>query len=374
MYKIPLIKPYIPQSVKDSIAAVLDSGYLTEGPVTKEFEQQIEEFLGCGKCIAVTSATAGLEIALRALNIKEGDEVIVPDYTYPATAAVAPIVGATSVVVDIDKNTMNIDYDKLESAITEKTKILMPVSLFGNPLDYDRLNAIKEKYNVFIVEDAACSIGAEYKRKKVANFADITVFSCHPRKFITTGEGGIIATNNEKLANWMISYKHFGMNISPAERGNIEFDMIGTNYKLSNILAALGVEQMKIIDELLARRRELAARYVDLLNKKHGITIPEITEYGTHSYQTFSVFVEDRDEVMKQMRNSGIEVQIGTYALHMHKAFNSGSEKVRLHGSFENSKYAFEHCLALPMYYEMADTEQQYVVNSLEKCIRIPKS
>jgi len=370
MYNIPLIKPYIPQSTKDSINAVLDSGYLTEGPVTREFEAELEKFFGCKKCLAVTSATTGLELALRALNINSGDEVIVPDYTYPATAAVAPIVGATSVIVDIDKQTMNIDYDKLEAAITDKTKVIMPVSLFGNPLDYDRLNNIKNKYGLYIVEDAACSIGAEYKGKKVANFADITVFSCHPRKFITTGEGGIIATNNLELASWMNSYKHFGMNMIPKERGGIEFDMIGTNYKLSNILAALGLEQMKIIDELLAKRRELAAGYIELLSDRPRIILPTKTKHALHSYQTFSIFVENRNELMAKMRTQGIEAQIGTYSLHAHNAFNSSGTGIRLHGPFENSKYAFGHCLALPMYHEMTDKEQECVVDVLKKSIK----
>ena len=363
--KIPLIKPYIPESVKDKISSILDSGYLTEGPTTKEFEEKVKDYIGCKHAIALTSCTTGLEVALRALNIGVGDEVIVPDYTYPATAAVAPIVGAKSVIVDIDKDTMNIDYDKLETAITNKTKAIIPVSLFGNPLDYNKLNAIKEKYNLYIIEDAACSIGAKYNGIKVGNFADITVFSCHPRKFITTGEGGIIATNNTEWANWMNSYKHFGMNMTPSDRGSIEFEMIGTNYKLSNILAAIGLSQMEIIDALLAKRQKLAGVYIELLEKVKNIGIPKVTTGGIHSYQTFSIFVKNRDEIMKKMRSIGIEAQIGTYSLHMHKAFKNNNDNIRLHKNFEHSKYAFNHCLALPMYHDMTNEEQQIVVKEL---------
>ena len=248
--KIPLIKPYIDENIKKKVLEVLDSGYLTEGPVTKEFENSVRNYTGSKYAIAVTSCTTGLELALRVLNIREGDEVIVPDYTYPATATVVSIVGAKAVIVDVNPKSMLIDYDEIEKAITKKTKAIIPVSIFGNPLNYERLNEIKNKYNLYIIEDAACSIGAEYNGKKVGSLADISVFSFHPRKFITTGEGGMITTNNEDWADWMNSYKHFGMG-KATERQEVEFEIIGTNYKLSNILSAIGLEQMKIINNLL---------------------------------------------------------------------------------------------------------------------------
>lgn len=211
--KIPLIKPYIDDTVRNRVLEVLDSGYLTEGTVTHAFEEKFNNYTGCSYSIAVTSCTTGLEIALRALNIGAGDEVIVPDYTYPATANVVSIVGATPVIVDINKDSMLIDLNKTEEAVTKRTKAIIPVSLFGNPLDYDKLNSLKKKYNLFIIEDAACAVGAEFKNKKTGTWADITVFSFHPRKFITTGEGGMITTNNKDWADWMNSYKHFGMNM-----------------------------------------------------------------------------------------------------------------------------------------------------------------
>ena len=197
------------------------------------------------------------------MNIGPGDEVIVPDYTYPATAAVVAIVGATIVLVDMSKDTMLIDYDALEQAITSRTKAIIPVSIFGNPLDYIRLDAIKEKHRIHIIEDAACSVGAEYRNKKVGTLADISVFSFHPRKFITTGEGGMITTNNHEWSAWMDAYKHFGMGASPT-RGTV-FKDIGTNYKLSNILAAIGLSQLRDIDQLLGRRLALSKNYLAIL-------------------------------------------------------------------------------------------------------------
>lgn len=369
MPRIPLIKPYITQEIKDKVCEVLDSGYLTEGPVTKEFEESFQNYLGCRHAIAVTSCTTGLELALRALKIGPGDEVIVPDYTYPATADVVAIVGATSVLVDVTPDTMLIDYNALEGAITPRTKAIIPVSIFGNPLDYDRLNAIKRKHGLYIIEDAACAVGAEYQGVKVGALADISVFSLHPRKFITTGEGGMITTNNDQWAAWMNSYKHFGI-AQEAPREEIIFAGIGTNYKLSNILAAVGLVQMRHIDELLNRRIELAGRYKELLRGLGNIEFPQTNTAGRHSYQSCCLFIENRDSIIKQMRAEGIEVQIGTYALHRQPAFAAGPHIIHC-GPFDGSRYAFAHCLTLPLYHEMTEAEQDLVVNQLMQALQV---
>ncbi|MCK9448803.1 MAG: DegT/DnrJ/EryC1/StrS aminotransferase family protein [Bacteroidales bacterium] len=363
---IPLIKPYIDQEIKQRVFDVLDSGYLTEGPVTKEFEQKFASYIGCRNAIAVTSCTTGLEMALRVLNIGQGDEVIVPDYTYPATASVIPIVGASAIIVDVSKDNMIIDYDAIEQAITKKTKAIIPVSAFGNPLDFDRLNEIKRKHNLYIIEDAAPSVGAEFKGIKVGNLADITVFSFHPRKFITTGEGGMITTNNDKWANWLNSYKHFGMDMSGTSREGIKFEIIGTNYKLSNILSAIGLGQLTKIDKLLQQRKDLAKNYIKLLEKESTIKLPITTNHGIHSYQSFIVYHPNRDTIMNRMRKEGIEVQIGTYALHMHKAFNN-NPLVKIIGNMENSQWCYDHALTLPLFYDLTNEQQELIVQEIIK-------
>lgn len=362
--KIPLTKPFINDEIKQSVLEVLHSGYLTEGPVTRKLENIFNEYIGCRYSIAVTSCTAGLEIALRCLGIGPGDEVIVPDYTYPGTATVAPNLGATSVIVDIDRNTMLIDYDAVEDAITPRTKAIVPVSEFGNPLDYDRLNNIKDKYGIYIVEDAACSIGAEYKGKKTGTQADISVFSLHPRKFITTGEGGMITTNNQKWAEWIDSYKHFGVSKSKV-REDIHFEILGINSKMSDVLAAIGYGQMLHIDELLDKRRKAVNYYLKLLENTDGIKIPETTHRGIHSYQSFTLLVNNREHILKTMRAEGIEVQIGTYALHLHEAFKKSPLCV-LQDSYPESKSAFENCLALPLYNDITQVQQEMVVTRLK--------
>lgn len=363
MHKIPLIIPYMDQRIKDFVCEVLDSGYLTEGRVVQEFEEQICTYVACKHSIAVTSCTTGLELALRALGIGPGDEVIIPDYTYPATGDAVAIVGATIVIVDVNRETMLIDYDALESAVTPRTKAVIPVSGFGNPIDYDRLQSIREKYGIHIVEDAACALGAEFGGKKVGNLADITVFSFHPRKFITTGEGGMVTTNNTKWWQWIQKYKHFGMPMH-TRRKSTSFESIGTNCKMSDILAAVGVGQMKIVDELLNKRIELAGRYISMLSGVSGIAIPSTTANGKHSRQSFCIYVNKRDQVMNTMRSQGVEAQIGTYALHLQPAF-SPSESCRVAASLDNSRYAFDHCLVLPLYNGLAADDQQRVVECL---------
>ena len=368
MKKIPLIKPYVNDSVKKMVLEVLDSGHLTEGRITREFERVFADFIGAPHAIAVTSCTTGLELALRALGIGEGDEVIVPDYTYPATAAVVSIVGATPVIVDVEPETMLIDRNATGKAITKKTKAIMPVSIFGNPLDYSWINEIKRKHNLFIIEDSACSIGAEFNGQKVGSFADISVFSLHPRKFITTGEGGIITTCDKNLSEWMNSYKHFGIGKLEAERSEVYFERIGTNYKLSDVLSAIGLAQMQSVDILLADRKTQAERYKGLVAGRDKLEVQAIYEGARHSYQTFTVFVENRDEVMRKMRDIGIEVQIGTYAIHVHPAF-SKYRRVAADGSdvLKGSFYAYEHALALPMFFGLSESEQKYVVGKLKE-------
>lgn len=363
MNRIPLIKPYLPDKVKDRVLQVLDSGFLTEGPVARELEEAFRSYIGCGRAVAFSSCTTGLETALRVLGVGPGDEVIVPDYTYPATAAVAAIVGATAVIVDVDPQTMLVDYEAARQAITDKTRAIIPVSIFGNPLDYDQLDELRREAGVWIVEDAACSIGATYKGEPVGRQADISVFSLHPRKFITTGEGGMAVTNSDELAEAMISYKHFGMG-APKPRAAVRFERMGTNYKLSDILAAVGVAQMEMIKELLDRRISLAEKYKELLKDHSCISIPGTTRGGKHSYQSFCIFVDNRDEVMGILRDEGIEVQIGTYALHMHEAFAPGPN-CRIEGEMKGSREAFERCLTLPLYHEMTLEDQERVVSRL---------
>jgi perosamine synthetase len=367
MFRIPLMKPFVNQSVKDRVCAVLDSGFLTEGPMTHALENSMRQYVGCKYALAVTSATTGLEMALRCLGIKPGDEVIVPDFTYPATADAVAIVGATAVLVDVDPRTFLIDYDALEAAITPKTKAIMPVSEFGNPLDFAWLDRIRQQYSLPIIEDAACALGSSFGNAMTGSLADITVFSMHPRKFITTGEGGIVTTNDPKLAEWMDAYKHFGI-VGKDATGKPAFQRIGTNYKLSDLQAAVGLVQMEHIHALLARRTELATNYVKMLAGADGIELPTITDGGVSSWQSFCVKVAERDVVMNNLRAQGIEVQFGAFALHLQPAFRQGPQ-CRWAGSLASSKRAFEQALVLPLHHGLTEAQQTEVATALRAAV-----
>jgi dTDP-4-amino-4,6-dideoxygalactose transaminase len=368
MYRIPLARPVMTQAIKDRVTAVLDSRYLSEGPVTRAFEKAVSAYLGGGHVHAVTSATTGLELALRALDVGAGDEVVIPDYTYPATADVVAIVGATAVLVDVDPATLIMDMDALERALSPRTRVVMPVSSFGNPVDYRRLNPLKAAHGFRVIEDAAPALGAALDGTRVGRWADITVFSLHPRKTLTTGEGGLVVTDNAEWADWMNSYKHFGMEVRDGQL-RPSFHRIGTNYKLSDILAAVGLGQMDMIDDMLHRRQSLSARYEEMLSGLDGVTLTRTTPGGTHARQSFAIFVEDRDRILRHLRALGIEVQIGTYALHREPAFGPG-ERLRVAGALPGSQYACEHCLVLPLYHDMTAGEQETVVRELTLQLR----
>jgi len=368
MYRIPLTRPWLPPETLDEVRKVLESGFLTEGAAVAELEALARSATGAPHVLAVTSCTTGLELALRALGVGPGHEVVVPAYTYPATASAVAMVGALPVVVDVDPGSMNVDPDILERAVTPATRALMPVSLFGNPLDWERLGPLRQRLGIPVIEDAACSLGARWQGQPVGSQADVTVFSLHPRKVVTTGEGGLVAVKDAALAERMWSLKHFGLERQGPDGGRARFVGLGTNLKLSNIQAAVGLPQLRRLDGILARRRELAARYLELLAGVEGVGTHAITPGGESCWQSFCVFVPRRDEVMARMRAQGIEAQIGTYLLPAEPAFQDLA-LCRLEGPFPGAKRAWEECLALPLYHEMTDGEQVEVVEALEAAL-----
>ena len=362
-FEIPLTKPYLSDGVKRRVMDVLESGHWTEGSVTGELESAFASYTGARHALAVTSCTAGLELGLRAIGVGPGDEVIVPDFTYPATASVVRIVGARPVLVDVSPETMLIDYDALEAALTSRTRAIIPVSLFGNPLDWDRLDAIRTRCQIPIIEDAACSIGAAYRGHRVGSLADITVFSLHPRKFITSGEGGIVTTGDRGWHEWMWSYKHFGMRGGNGPDAG-DFLRVGTNYKLSNVLAAIAVAQMECIDTLTKRRADLSNRYLELLAPVAAVKPQAVTPRGTHSRQSFCIRVPDRGGVLSTLRDSGIEVQIGSYSLHQQPAFAAGEHCAHA-GRLEGSRACSSESLVLPLFDDLSEAQQRHVVKRL---------
>jgi perosamine synthetase len=360
--KIFLMRPFVGDEELSAVKKVFDSRYLTEGPVTKEFEQAFAQFVSAKQAIAVTSCMTGLELAVRALGLQKGDEVIVPDFTHPATGDCVYQAGADAVLADVDLVTYNITPEAVQDAITKKTKCIIPVSWGGNPIDPE-IYKIGIEQSVPILEDAACSAGAVIGGKKVGSIAEITTFSFHPRKILTTGEGGMVTTNDPALAAKMVALKHFGQ--TPDGR----FTYHGTNYKMSNIAAAIGLEQLKKLPGVLKGRIVKADRYTDLLKDVRGVRTPAKQGGATHVYQSYCIYVEKdglRDRLRTDLASLNIETQIGTYALHREPSYAG----VRKSGSLENSDKLFMHLLTLPLHHELTDEDQEYVVDSISGLLK----
>jgi len=356
--KIPLARPFVGDEELEAIRKVLDSKYMTEGPMTKQFEEKFSEYIQVKNSVATTSCTTALEIALRVLGIGPEDEVIVPDFTYPITAGVAFLVGAKPILVDVDLESYNVTADAIENAITKKTKCVIPVSLCGNPLDKD-VYRVSREHGLLIVEDAACSVGAEIDGKKVGTFADITCFSFHPRKIITTGEGGMLTTDDDELAEKARSLKRFGLKDG-------KFEYIGTNYKLSDILGAIGLVQLSKVESIIKDRIQKAKIYDELLADVEYVKTPSVKPNVKHTFQSYVIYIKKegvRDRLRRDLAENGIETQIGTYALHLQPCFTN----VERRWDLKNSEKLFNNLLTLPLHHELSFEDQKLVCGAISE-------
>lgn len=361
---IPLIEPDVGDDELENIEAVLKSGYMTQGPYADEFEDGFAERVGADHAITVTSCTTGMELALDALGVGPGDEVPIPDFTHPATANAVVRMGADPVLVDVERDTYNIDTDALSDAVTDETGALLPVSWGGQPLQTDIINDIAAAHDVPVLEDAACSSGAAYDGQPVGSQFDVSVFSFHPRKVLTTGEGGMITTDDDDLEREMRSIKNFGTDQREGEIGFVRAD--ATNFRFSDILAAVGVAQLDKLDAIVERRQEIAHRYTDLLTEVPGVTPPAEPAPAHHNFQSYCVYVEagdenTRDELIDALAAEDIESQIGTYALHQTDAF-ADAKRV---GDLNTSRSLYHNLLTLPVAHSMTDRDQERVVDTL---------
>lgn len=356
---IPLAVPEVGEEEISKIREVFATGFLTEGETTKEFEQKVADYLGVKHAISVTSCTTGLHTVFECLGIK-GKEVIIPDYTYPATAEAVILAGGKPVLVDVDSHSMNMTSEILEEAYDESMSVCCPVSWAGVPLEREIYQKAK-KLNLKVLEDAACSLGAKIGSDFVGKIADYSCFSFHPRKVITTGEGGMITTDDDKMAEKCYSFKHFGAK-------GAAFETIGTNYKLSNVLGAIGLIQMKKLENIIKTRIEKASIYREMLTKIDGI-IPAYEGKGTRqTFQSYTCFVEKdgyRDKIRNALAQENIQSQIGTYALHLEPAYRN-MKKI---GNLENSKSLFNNALTLPLHSKLTTDDQKKVCSVIKKVL-----
>ncbi len=363
--KIYLMRPDVGNEELEVIREVFESKFLTEGEFTKKFEVEFAKYVQTKHAVSTTSCTTALELALRTLGIGTGDEVIVPSFTFPATGNVVFAVGATPVLVDVDLDTYNTDADKIAKAISNKTKAVIPVSLFGNPLDMKPIKELQEKHHFAIIEDAACTIGAEVSGKKVGSQADITCFSFHPRKLLTTGEGGALVTNDDEIAEKARMLKNFGFIYEDDKRFAL---YSGLNYKLSNIQAAVGLVQLCKLERMIATRIKLAKYYFDLLVKVNNVRAPQTRSGTRHTFQSYCIYIHRkegaRDKLRKYLEQNNIETQIGTWALHMQPAY----KHVR-HTNPINSELGYKNVLTLPLHHELTEEDQKRIVELIDRFI-----
>jgi len=348
---IPLAVPDIGDEELQSIKEVLGTGFLTEGVTTKEFEKVVAEYVGVKHAIAVTSCTTGLHTVLECLDIK-GQEVIVPDYTYPATAEAVILAGGKPVLVDVDIDSMNMTSEILEESYDENMTIFSPVSWAGVPLE-SKIYSKAKKLGLKMLEDSACSLGAKIGNEFVGKLADFSCFSFHPRKVITTGEGGMITTDNNEIAEKCYSFKHFGAKGS-------SFEIVGTNYKMSNVLSAIGLVQMKKIENIIKTRIEKAKIYEELLSKIDNIKPAYIGNGTRQTFQSYTCYIEKdgkRDEIREALSKENIQSQIGTYALHLEPAYKN----LKKIGDLKNSELLFKNALTLPLHKNLTKDDQEKI-------------
>ena len=328
-----------------AVAEVLEGGQLTMGPKVAEFERGLAQACEVEHAVAVSSGTAALHLAVLALGIGPGDEVVVPAYTFPATANVVALTGAKPVLVDVDPATMNLDPAKVE--IGPKTKAVVAVDIFGRPARIDELPD-----GVPVLKDAAGALGAKRQGRPCGSLGALACLSFHPRKIVTTGEGGAITTDDAELADSIRRMRHHG--IEP--RGEFEIAQPGLNYRLSDILCAVGIPQLARLDELLAARTRIAAGYTERL--ADFVETPSADDGDVHGWQAYVVQVDDAASVIAGLRERGIEAQVGTYALHRLAAY-------RAQGEFAGASRVFDRAVALPFHTRLTDAELDRVVEAV---------
>jgi dTDP-4-amino-4,6-dideoxygalactose transaminase len=368
---LKLSKPNISDAAIDEVVDVLRSGQLVHGKNCIRFERDLATYLDCHEVIVVSSGTAALHLSLLALGIGEGDAVLVPDFTFPATANVVEISGATAVIVDVEPDSYVMSPASLSRAIAnwdgpETLKAIMPVHEFGCPVDIDAILSIAKTAMLAVIEDAACALGAEHNGSKVGTLGDLGCFSFHPRKTLTTGEGGAIATNDPELARSLCLYRDHGIN--RGAQGAV-FEHPGLNYRLTDFQAALGRNQLADMESRIAARRKLADYYFESLTPlvaSGDVRLP--MNVPGHSWQTFMTVLSaehDRDAVIKRLRNLGVEASLGAHSISSLGIYrNYRSAEPLPHGSL-----LYHRGLALPFYEQMTMGDVDCVTEALEKSL-----
>lgn len=359
----------------EALKAPIESGWITQGPKVKEFEKLFADRHKVKHALAVSNCTTALHLALIASGVKEGDEVIVPAFTWVATANAVMFCNATPVFIDIDPVTFNIDVVQIKNKITSKTKAIIPVHLFGLCADVD---FIKQNFpELKIIEDGACAAGASLRGKPAGSLGEIGCFSFHPRKSITTGEGGMLTTNNDDIAAHLDKLRNHGASISEEQRHQgpkpyilSAFDIVGYNYRMTDLQGALGTVQIKKLDQFIDERQQWADYYFDNLKDISWLRTPEVPEGYKHGWQSYVLFIDEeksplkRNDMMEALQQKGIATRPGTHAVHMLGAY---ANTFNLRPSdFPEAYAADQYSMSIPLHNKMVKADFDYIITALK--------
>jgi dTDP-4-amino-4,6-dideoxygalactose transaminase len=378
---IPMARPFMGPEEESAVIEVLRSGWLSQGRRVAEFEARFAEYVGAQHAIAVSSCTTALHLALLTSGIGPDDEVICPSLSYIASVNAIVHVGGAPVFADIDLETYNLDASNLEQLVTPRTRAILVVHQIGLPAAINEIRTFAAHHNLLVIEDAACAIGSEYFGRRIgAPHGSIACFSFHPRKILTTGEGGMITTANERVAGRLRRLRQHAMNVSAAVRHNSHkvvfesYDEVGYNYRMTDLQAAVGLVQLGRMDDFLTHRRHLATRYSEKLATLRWLVCPTEREGSRHNFQSYMVRLTEaapltRDAVMQQLLEKGVSTRRGVMAIHRELPYRD-PHRADWDDRLPNTALATDTTLILPLFHQMTEEDQDYVIGCIHNIAR----
>jgi perosamine synthetase len=374
--------PYGRQSIEEAdiqaVVEVLRSDWLTTGPKVGEFEEAFAARVGAKYAVSVSSGTAALHAAAFAAGLKAGDEAITTPLTFAATANCVLYQGATPVFADVSADTLNLDPEQIATKISRKTRAILPVDYAGHPAGLTAIMEMARQHGLIVIEDACHALGAEYGGRRVGSIADLTVFSFHPVKHITTGEGGMVTTDDQKLAETLRRFRNHGISSDARQRqsaGQWHYEMVllGFNYRLPDLVCALGLEQLRRLDENVARRREIAAAYISALREIPGVIVPAVRAEANPAWHLYPIrlalekLTTDRAQIFRALRAENIGVNVHYIPVHLHPYYR---ERFGYKGGeFPVAEAAYERLISLPMFHGMSDQDVSDVIAAVCKVL-----